>query len=93
VQLRQFVAAGAGGLPAAATVDSTGQLTQPQHRTSGDETSSDSATSSSSGSAASVQTGGVVAVARFASYGAAAGDLPLPLLRVVRELLYGQPLA
>jgi hypothetical protein len=36
------------------------------------------------------QAGGVAAVSRFASYSAAAGDLPLPLLRVVRELLYGQ---
>jgi hypothetical protein len=50
-------------------------------------------TSSSGGNAAAGQADGVVAVTRFASYGAAAGDLSLPLLRVVRELLYAQPLA
>jgi hypothetical protein len=90
MQLRQFVAAGMSGLPAAAAVDSTGQLTPPQQGTSADRPSSDSVASSSGGSAAAAQADGVVAVSRFASYDAAAGEMPLPLLRVVRELLYVQ---
>lgn len=87
VQLRQFMPAGAVHMPAAAAVDSNVQLIQLEGA-SASGGSSDHSSSSSNAAAGLAE--GVVAVSRFASYAAAAGELPLPLLRVVRELLYGQ---
>jgi hypothetical protein len=92
VQLRQFMPTGALNIPcAAAAVDSAGQLIQQEGApASGSSRHSGRRSGDSLGNTAGQQAKGVVAVSRFASHGAAAGDLQLPLLQFVRELLYGQ---
>jgi hypothetical protein len=93
VQLRQFMAVGASGMPAAAAavVDNKAQLKQQQGELAGSSSRTiGSSSNSSKDNDALQQAQGVVVVSRFASYGAAAGDLQPPLLQVVRQLLYGQ---
>ncbi|KAF6251753.1 hypothetical protein COO60DRAFT_1644678 [Scenedesmus sp. NREL 46B-D3] len=75
---------------APATSDSSSSSSSSSSNNNKQRCTISSAAGNAQDRAAAGQGDGVAAVSRFASYGAAADDVPLPLLQVVRELLYGQ---